>query len=181
MYTLTLLLTLSCISTPCPAEPGSSWTPYRPAENSTLQVVKDPDAFATRNQKFTWELHWTPQEQLIPGTEIELRSANLRTFYEWQYSRIDMEGADITMRRPIQINSDYVFSVAPDWILARAKLQYGLDPDQVLRIRLIAIPPQFTEVDDVLSLWIGKKEKGQEGLQTHSPGHRHPARRAGSG
>ena len=46
MYTLTLLLTLSCISTPCPAEPGSSWTPYRPAENSTLQVVKDPDAFA---------------------------------------------------------------------------------------------------------------------------------------
>lgn len=73
-----------------------------------------------------------------------------------------MEGADITMRRPIQINSDYVFSVAPDWILARAKLQYGLDPDQVLRIRLIAIPPQFTEVDDVLSLWIGKKEKGKK-------------------
>ena len=46
--------------------------------------------------------------------------------------------------------------------LARAKLPYGLDPDQVLRIRLLAIPPQFTEVDDVLSLWIGKKEKGKK-------------------
>ena len=59
--------------------------------------------------------------------------------YEWQYTRIEMEGAVITMRRPIQINSDYVFSVAPDWILARTRLQ--------INGGIIYASPVFVEVN----------------------------------
>ena len=60
------------------------WAPFEAVENPTLQVVSDPGAYATFNNAFTWRLVWRPEVSVSAGTEIELRSLNLRTYYSWQ-------------------------------------------------------------------------------------------------
>lgn len=129
------------------------WQPFEMPQNTTLKITTDPGAFATLNSEFTWELTWTPEHDILPGTQIELRSLNLRSYFEWQYTRINIDKADITMRRPFEVTSDYVFSLWGKWTIARATLQYGLKKDEELHITITARPPRFSNLDDVISVW----------------------------
>lgn len=129
------------------------WQPFTMPENPTLKIVSDPHAFATLSQVFTWELEWTPENTVLPGSQIELRSLNLRTYFEWKYTRIDMDKADITTRRPIEVTSDYVFSIGGKWTIARATLLYGLKKGKSLKIRISGVPTRFSSLDDVISIW----------------------------
>ena len=89
------------IASTCPAK--NTWAPFEPVENPTLQVLSDPDAHATFNHDFTWNLVWTPQESVSKGTQIELRSLNLRTYFIWQYTDCEIDQAEIIKRCPFEI------------------------------------------------------------------------------
>jgi hypothetical protein len=69
--------------------------PFRPIENSSLRVVSDPGAFATLNRKFTWVLEWRSTQAVLPGTQIEVRCLNLRTYYARKYCGIEVDRADV--------------------------------------------------------------------------------------
>ncbi|MHC4122034.1 MAG: DUF3604 domain-containing protein [Planctomycetota bacterium] len=146
-----------------------NWKPFKPVENSTLQVISDPCAFATLNSEFTWELQWRPEKHILPGSQIELRSLNLRTYFEWQYTRIEMDKADITMRRPIQVSSDYVFANFGQWIIARATLPYGLEKDKPLKIRISAIPPHYSSISDAVTIWTTGPPSARQNLEDFKP------------
>jgi len=136
-----------------------SWAPFEPIENATLQVVSDPDARATFNCDFTWELVWTPQESVSEGTQIELRSLNLRTYFTWQYTDCEIDQAEIIKQRPFEITSDYVFSINGNWMIVRAKLKNNLEPGDALKIRLSAIPPFSAGLYDAVSIYVNTNNK----------------------
>ncbi len=143
--------------------------PVATLADSTLQVVFDPHAFATLNSTFQWELEWTPPQKVLPGTQIELRSANLRTYYEWQYPRLELDKGDIVVRRPGRVTSDDVFALLGKWTIFRAVLPYGLKAGEPLRIKLGAIPPRFSNLADVVSVWRADYQPpGQDSLRQFS-------------
>src|SRR5215813_7916089 len=104
------------------------WVPFQPVRDSTFKVTADPRAEATLNSEYTWTLEWRPQRHVYPGTQIELRSLNLHAYYLWKYTKIEMEGAgaDVIFRRRAALTSSDVRAVRGEWIIARARLQYGL-------------------------------------------------------
>ncbi|MHC4123239.1 MAG: DUF3604 domain-containing protein [Planctomycetota bacterium] len=146
-----------------------SWKPFEPVENSTLQVISDPCASATLNSEFTWELQWRPQKHILPGSQIELRSLNLQTYFKWQYTRIEMDKADITMRRPIQVSIDDVWENFGQWIIVRATLPYGLEKDGPLKIRISAIPPHHSSISDAVTIWTTGPPSVRERLEDFKP------------
>lgn len=143
-----------------PASP--EWKPFRPIENSTLHVVSDPGAYATRNNQFTWELEWRPERRIYPGAEIELRSLSLRTYYEWKYTAIEIEPGDVTFRRHAVLTSSELFALRGRWIIARCRLQYPLAEGEPLRIRLRALPPWVAGLFEAVSLWVAEAKTGSQ-------------------
>ena len=147
--------------------PGKSmgkdaWAPFESVENPTLQVVSEPDAYATFNNDFTWKLVWRPEVPVSEGTEIELRSLNLRTYYNWQYTDCEIEQAEIIKRRPFEISPSYLFSINGQWMIVRAKLKTNLEPGDTLKIRLTAIPPHFADLYDAVSVYVNSNNKGDQ-------------------
>lgn len=130
------------------------WQPFQPVRDSRLRVEVDPKAFATRNQVFHWELVWAPDAMIPAGTEIELRSLNLRTYFMWKYESVEANKADVLYRRRQTLTSAEVFALKGRWVVARLRLQYALAAGDSLRIRLSAVPPYVTGLYDALSIWI---------------------------
>lgn len=141
-----------------------AWQPFQPIPHSTLKVVVDPRAYATLNSQDTWVLEWQPDHYVYPGTEIELRSLNLRTYFSWRYTKIEIcgAGADISFRRRAVPSSSDVFALQGNWTILRARLQYGLREGQSLRIRLAAIPPYVAGLFDAVSLWYSEPVPGSQ-------------------
>ncbi len=134
--------------------PKAPWHPFEPPKHTNFTVVSSPGAHATLDSEFTWELEWRPSRHILPGTQIELRSHNLRTYFSWRYKRIEFFGADVIMRRPFDIDASYLFSLKGIWTIARARLQYGLREGEPVRVRLSVVPPYFAGLFDCLTLWI---------------------------
>lgn len=114
------------------------------------------------NQVHTWELEWRPETTLQPGALIELRSLSLRTFIIWQYLSIEMDHADITFRRRANPLAAEVFSLKGRWVIARARLTYGLNDGQSLRIRIRATPPCIAGLYDLLTIWTAPAPTGRD-------------------
>ena len=131
------------------------WEPFHPVRNPTLKVIVDPHAHATLNSQSTWVLEWRPDHYVYPGTQIELRSLNLRSYFSWKYSKIEIEGAgaDISFRRRAELSPSQIFAIFGKWIIFRAHLQYGLREGQPLRIRLTATPPYVAGLFDAVTIW----------------------------
>ncbi|MDD5704385.1 MAG: hypothetical protein PHR35_00555 [Kiritimatiellae bacterium] len=118
----------------------------------SLEISKDPNARATMCRHFPYELVWRPERRYVAGAQIELRSHKLRAFLEWKYVGMEIEGADITFRwRTWQTPGE--LRLNPNRVLCRAKLHYGIPQGRPLRIRLTAIPPMWSGVDNVISIW----------------------------
>jgi Protein of unknown function (DUF3604) len=145
------------------------WEPFQPVRNTTFRVVIDPHAQATLNSEYTWALEWRPQRYVYPGTQIELRSVNLHAYYLWKYTKIGMEGAgaDITFRRRAARTSLNVRAVGGKWIIARARLQYGLRVGEPLRVNLTAVPPYVADHYDAVEIWYCEPVAGSIGQQGH--------------
>ena len=97
------------------------WEPFHPVRNPTLKVIVDPHAHATLNSQSTWVLEWRPDHYVYPGTQIELRSLNLRSYFSWKYSKIEIEGAgaDISFRRQAELSPSQIFAIFGKWIIFR--------------------------------------------------------------
>lgn len=144
------------------------WKPFNPIENSSLRVVADPGAHATLNQEHAWELEWRPERHIYPGTEIELRSLSLRTYLSWTYTRMEIDGADVVFRRRAELTFSELFALRGNFVIVRAKLQYGLRAGDRLRIRLTAVPPLVADLFDAVTLWCAEPSPGG-GAETPSP------------
>jgi Protein of unknown function (DUF3604) len=161
-FPLFVILITACFSFPgyMPGVQGSApaqndvWEPFQPVRDSTFRVIIDPHAKATLNSESTWTLEWRPQRYVYPGTQIELRSVNLHAYYLWKYTKIEMEGAgaDIFFRRRAAPTSSDVRALHGEWIIARARLQYGLGAGQPLRVHLTAVPPYVAGHHDAVEV-----------------------------
>ncbi len=141
---------------------GESWRPFRPIEDSTFRVVADPAAFATLNREFTWTLEWRPTQSFLPGTQLEMRSLNLRTYFSWKYSRIEIDHADMLFRRRRDLQASDLFPLKGRWIIARFRLQYELPSDEPLRIQLAARPPYVAGLYDAITIWAAAPVVGSQ-------------------
>ena len=141
-----------------------AWEPAALVQDSTLKAIVAPPAAATLNSEYTWVLEWRPDRYIYPGTQIELRSLNLRTYFSWKFTRMEIEGggADITFRRRAKLTSSELFPLWGKWIITRARLQYGLRENQSLRIRLTAVPPFVADLPDVVTLWYSEPDRGNQ-------------------
>ncbi len=147
IYTFVIVLLVSLIS--C----VFAWQPFEPPADSTLHI-KSGSAFASMNVESQWVLQWIPEEDIIPGTVIELRSLGLRTFFMWTYTKIEIDKADIIMRRPIEMTGHYLFSHAREgYVIARAKIHNGLKRGEPLTIQIAVIPPYHSDVDEAITIW----------------------------
>lgn len=155
----------ACFSLPCytqsatfqgnPLAQSDTWEPFQPVQDSAFSVIRDPQAEATLNSEYTWTLEWRPRRYIYPGTQIELRSVNLHACYLWKYTKIEMEGAgaDIIFRRRAALTSSDIRALREKWIIARARLQYGLREGQPLHVRLTAVPPYVAGHHDAVEVW----------------------------
>ncbi len=145
-----------------PVEPGNA-----PEADQTLVVTRDPHAFATLNREFTWELAWRPERPIAAGSEIELRTPNLRNIEEWNYSKIEVVGdAAIAWRRASNKDVTTVTSFFENGLaLVRFSLPHGLTPGQSVAFRLTAQPPYWSDLEERLSIWIARPQKETGGLR----------------
>ena len=141
---------------------AEEWQPFRPIQDSTLRVVSDPRAYATLNHKFTWELEWRPEQSVLPGVQIELRSLSLRTYHSWGYCGIEADRADVIFRRRQQVPPGELFTLRGRWVIARLRLQYELHAGDPLRIRLTAVSPHVAGLYDAVSIWIAPPVVGAQ-------------------
>lgn len=140
-----------------------AWQPLHP-EQSTLKIIVDPGAHATLNSQDTWVLEWQPDHDVYPGTQIELRSLNLRTYISWRYTKMETAGAgaDLSFRRRADPSSSEVFALEGNWTILRARLQDGLHKGQSLRIYLTAIPPHVAGLFDAVTVWYSEPVPGSQ-------------------
>ena len=52
----------------------------------SLEIVNGVHARCTMLREYQYVLHWRPQPQYAPGTEVELRSHSLRAFHSWRHT-----------------------------------------------------------------------------------------------
>lgn len=132
------------------------WQPFRMPEERTLHVVGDPYAHATMNREFTWVLEWRPDRHIMPGTHLELRSHSFRTMHDWQYTEIRMDEADVYHRVPFEVTPSVLWEMKGCYVIARARLQYGLRMGEPLRITLTARGHRWPGHSDFVNVWLAE-------------------------
>ena len=120
-----------------------------------LKIRNEVQAHCTLMRQFNYELEWLPEKDYVAGTQIELRDERVRSFKCWRYVRMDMEKADITLRRRANPDQGQLVREAQNRrLILRARLPYGARKGTSYKILLTAIPPLWAGVHDDLSVWI---------------------------
>ena len=117
-----------------------------------LKIVNDPQAHCTLNRQFKYELEWTPEKRYVPGTQVELRSGCLRSFFSWGFVETHMERADVTYRWKTYPTASDLFANRAHAAF-RARLPYGARPEQPLKIHMTLIPPIWAGINERFTVW----------------------------
>lgn len=118
-----------------------------------LKVGNDTIARCSMVKEFYYEIIWKAERNYPSGTLIELRSDRSRSFQEWKFIKINMDGADIIWRCKINPSvSEYRKN--PDRVILRANIKYGIKMGSELKIKMWLVPSIYAGTSQLLSLWI---------------------------
>ncbi len=104
-----------------------------------------------KQQEFT--LEWTAEDQLVPGSQFELRAGTMRSMSYWRYVQTEVTGADVIWRCPAYASATDLWRNRQNCIL-RARLQYTLQPGDRVVFRLRALPPIYAGLDGKYQIWV---------------------------
>ncbi len=118
-----------------------------------LEIMTDPQAYASLEETFGWKLQWTLDEPYPAGTVFELRSRNMRTYYRWCKTEFKLSGAEILEVIPSEAGN--LFSNTTHTNL-KAKFTGDMKTGDVVIISFNSTASHFAGRNDEVSIWAAR-------------------------
>lgn len=130
----------------------------------SLKLISSEKPHATMSRQFHIRLEWRPEKTYPAGTEIELRSACIRSFFNWKQVGMTVSGAELLYKRTSTLFPNTIDPFDRTLAILRARLPGGARPGDTIEIDMTVIPPIWAGLGDKLSIWYKEPfdEKAQD-------------------
>ncbi|MBO9606768.1 MAG: hypothetical protein J7639_12495 [Paenibacillaceae bacterium] len=119
-----------------------------------LIIGRQQQAHCSSHRQFAYELTWLPENNYLPGTEVEIRAGLFRQKYEWTIHRMEMAGAEALFSPAVSRDAPDPLLNRKQHIVFKARLLEMTVKAQPVAIGLVATPSMYAGMDLELFVWV---------------------------